>query len=86
MGVNRIPYIVTNDGRTIRYPNPNLAINDTIKLNLVDNKVTDIAKFEIGNVAFIISGNNIGRVGVITTIDRHNGGFDIVNLKDANGK
>ena len=86
MGPNRIPYIVTHDGRTIRYPDPSLAVNDTIKLSLTDNKVAESCKFEMGNVAYIISGNNIGRVGVITARDRHQGGFDIVHVKDANGK
>ena len=37
-------------------------------------------------MAYITGGNNIGRVGVITHRDRHQGGFDIVNLKDTNGK
>ena len=56
MGPNRIPYIVTHDGRTIRYPHPDVEINDTIKLDLQDNKILAIAKFEIGNIAYIISG------------------------------
>jgi len=86
MGPNRIPYVVTHDGRTIRYPDPSLAANDTIKLDLNENKITEVCRFEMGNVAYIISGNNIGRVGVITARDRHQGGFDIVHLKDANGK
>jgi small subunit ribosomal protein S4e len=86
MGPNRIPYIVTHDGRTIRYPHPDLEINDTIKLDLNENKVVDSAKFEIGNVAYITGGNNIGRVGIITARDRHHGGFDIIHIKDANGK
>merc|ERR1711907_594016 len=30
MGKNRIPYIVTHDGRTIRYPDPSLNVLDTI--------------------------------------------------------
>ena len=38
MGPNRIPYIVTHDGRTIRYPDPSLTANDTIKLSLEDRK------------------------------------------------
>jgi len=41
---------------------------------------------EVGNVAYITGGNNIGRVGVITHRDRHQGGFDIVHLKDNNAK
>ena len=86
MGPNRIPYIVTHDGRTMRYPHPDLQINDTIKLELSTGKVLEQAKLEVGNVAYLTGGNNIGRVGVITHRDKHQGGFDIVNLKDSNGK
>ena len=31
-------------------------------------------------------GNNIGRVGTILHLERHLGSFDIVHLRDANGK
>ena len=32
MGINKIPYIVTNDGRTIRFPHPDIKKNDSIKV------------------------------------------------------
>ena len=32
MGANKIPYIVTHDGRTIRYPQPDIKKYDTIKV------------------------------------------------------
>lgn len=34
VGPNKIPYIVTHDGRTIRYPEPNVKVGDSLKLNL----------------------------------------------------
>ena len=34
MGANKIPYIVTNDGRTIRFPHPDIKKNDSIKVFL----------------------------------------------------
>ena len=34
---------------------------------------------------YLQSGNNIGRVGTLTTIDRHPGSFDIVHVKDTKG-
>jgi small subunit ribosomal protein S4e len=85
VGPNKIPYIITHDGRSIRFPHPDIATHDTIKLDLVQNKVSDHVKFELGNVATIIGGNNRGRVGIITARDRHLGGFDIVHLRDARG-
>jgi small subunit ribosomal protein S4e len=39
MGVNRIPYIVTNDGRTIRFPHPDIKKNDTIKVTFLYPKI-----------------------------------------------
>ena len=32
MGENKVPYIVTHDGRTIRYPHPEIKRQDTIKV------------------------------------------------------
>lgn len=86
MGKNRIPYIVTHDGRTIRYPDPSLNVLDTIKLNVKTGAVNGVFRFESGNVAYLTGGNNIGRVGIITHRVRHRGGFDIVHIKDAAGK
>jgi len=85
MGPNRVPYIVTHDGRTIRYPNPDIAVHDTIKLELETGKILDVAKFETGNLVFATQGNNIGRVGVLTSRDRHLGGFDVVHVRDTRG-
>jgi len=38
LGAKGIPYLVTHDGRTIRYPDPAIRVNDTVKL-LLPNKV-----------------------------------------------
>jgi len=83
VGNKGIPFIVTHDGRTIRYPDPLIKVNDTIKFDLEINKITEFIKFEVGNVAMITGGRNMGRVGVITHRERHVGGFDIVHIKDA---
>lgn len=34
MGKNKIPYIVTHDGRTIRYPHPEIKKHDSVKVSL----------------------------------------------------
>lgn len=34
LGKNKIPYIVTHDGRTIRYPHPDIKKNDSIKVSV----------------------------------------------------
>jgi len=83
LGAKGIPYLVTHDGRTIRYPDPLIKVNDTIQLNLGTNKIDKFVKFDTGNVAMITGGRNVGRVGIITHRERHEGGFDIVHLRDA---
>jgi len=82
LGAKGIPFIVTHDGRTIRYPDPLIKVNDTIKLDLETGKISDFIKFEVGNVAMITGGRNMGRVGIIVSRERHIGGFDIVHVKD----
>lgn len=83
LGPNKIPYIVTNDARTIRFPDPRIDINDTIRLNLESGKIEDFTKFEHGNVVLVTGGNNVGRIGIITHVEHHAGGFNVVHVKDA---
>jgi len=78
-----VPMIVTHDGRSIRYPDPHVKVNDTIRLNLENGKIEDYVKFDSGNLVMITGGHNLGRVGVITSRERHPGSFDIVHVKDA---
>jgi ribosomal protein S4E len=79
------PYIVTHDGRTIRYADPIIKVGDTVKVDLATGKVIDILPFNIGNLVVITQGRNTGRVGVLVHRDRHPGSFDIVQVKDAEG-
>ena len=85
MGAKKVPYIVTHDGRTIRYPDPLVQVNDTVKFNIETGKIDDFIKFETGNLAMISRGKNTGRVGVIISRERHQGSFDIVHIKDSAG-
>jgi small subunit ribosomal protein S4e len=85
VGPNKIPYIVTHDGRTIRFPNPAIQVLDSVKIDIALGTIVDHVAFETGNLALITSGNNVGRVGVIVHRDRHIGGFDIVHVRDARG-
>jgi small subunit ribosomal protein S4e len=80
-----IPYVVTHDGRTIRYPDPIIKANDTVKLDLKTNKIIGHLKFEVGNLCFVTRGANMGRIGVLVHTDKHPGSFDIVHLRDRRG-
>lgn len=86
VGPKGIPFCVTSDGRTIRYPDPLIKVNDTVQLNIHDVKITDVLKFDTGNVCMITGGHNLGRVGIITSRERHPGSFDIIHVRDVTGK
>jgi len=85
-GSKNVPYLYTSDGRTIRYPDPVIKVNDTIRLDINTNKIMDYIKFEAGNLCMVTGGRNTGRVGTMMHRERHPGSFDIVHVKDANGK
>lgn len=83
IGTKGVPYIVTHDGRTIRYPDPLIKVNDTVKFDLEQGKILDYVKFDTGNLVMITGGRNMGRAGVIVHREKHIGGFDIVHVKDS---
>ena len=85
LGKNKIPYIVTHDGRTIRFPHPDIKGGDTIKLNLETGEVDQWFKLENGQVAIMTGGNNTGRVGVISHIEKHQGSYDVAVIRDSKG-
>ncbi|KAJ4767259.1 40S ribosomal protein S4 [Rhynchospora pubera] len=84
-GKKGIPYLNTYDGRTIRYPDPLIKANDTIKLDLETNKIVDFIKFDVGNVVMVTGGRNTGRVGVIKNREKHKGSFETIHIQDATG-
>merc|ERR1712200_112450 len=84
-GPKGTPYLYTNDGRTIRYPDPIIKVNDSVQLDIATGKIQDTIKFDTGNLCMITGGRNTGRVGTITSRERHQGSFDIVHVKDSAG-
>jgi small subunit ribosomal protein S4e len=85
VAVNGVPYVVTHDGRTLRYPHPDINAADTVKLNLKSGEIVEHIKLEPGNLAIITGGRNTGRVGQVSHREVHQGGFDILHLKDSKG-
>ncbi len=74
---------VLMDQYSIRYPDPAIKVNDTVKIDLATGKITEFIRFDTGVVAMATGGRNMGRVGVVTHRERHDGGFNIVHIKDA---
>jgi len=85
IGPNKVCYYVTHDGRTLRYIDPGVEMNDTIKLDLEKNEVMDIFKMKVDNVVYVMNGNNRGRVGVVNHISKFAGNHDLVLIKDVTG-
>ena len=86
LGAKGVPHVVTHDGRTLRYPHPAVRANDTVKFDVVNNKMVDFVKFDTGAQVMITGGRNIGRAGQIIGRERHPGGFDIVHVRDPIGR
>eukprot|EP01028_Stygiella_incarcerata_P008895 TRINITY_DN39_c0_g1_i2.p1 TRINITY_DN39_c0_g1~~TRINITY_DN39_c0_g1_i2.p1 ORF type:complete len:246 (-),score=62.77 TRINITY_DN39_c0_g1_i2:86-823(-) len=85
VGKKGVPFLVTHDGRTIRYPDPSICVNDSVKIDLASGKVVEHFKFEAGAQVMITGGANIGRVGAIAHRERHPSSFDIVYVRDKAG-
>jgi small subunit ribosomal protein S4e len=85
LGVKKIPYCVTHDGRTFRFPDPKIRVNDTVRVDLKTKKITDFVTFEAGHICMADGGHNAGRIGIITRREKHPGSFEIVHVKDLAG-
>jgi small subunit ribosomal protein S4e len=85
LGDKGTPYATTHDARTIRYPDPEVKVNDSVRVEIATGRVLDFLKFENGALAMITGGHNVGRVGVITHREPHAGSYEMVHLKDEAG-
>jgi ribosomal protein S4E len=78
-------YVATHDGRTIRYPSPDVKVGDTVKVDIATGAITEHVSFEVGNTVIVTGGHNQGRVGIMTHREKHLGSFEIIHIQDANG-
>jgi len=85
IGPKGVPYIVTHDGRTIRYPDPHVKVNDTVKIDLETGRMTEYVKLDTGVLVLCTGGRNMGRVGTLVHREKHMGTVDIVHVKDSIG-
>ena len=84
--LKKVPVVVTHDGRTIRYADPDAKVHDTVKVDIATGKILSVLKFEAGKVAMVTKGRSAGCVGVVVHVEHHPGSFDIVVCRDAAGK
>jgi small subunit ribosomal protein S4e len=84
-GQRGIPYIITHDGRSIRFPDPFIKINDTVLFDLSQKKIIDFIKFEIGSLCIITGGPSVGKIGIITHLGKNFIEEEKIKLKDVDG-
>merc|ERR1719361_1129350 len=85
LGRGGVPYIATHDGRTVRFPDPEIKVGDTIKFDLKNNRIVEFYSCDVGAPVMIIKGRNTGRVGHIQRIEKHPGSHNIAHIRDAKG-
>jgi len=83
---NEVPYVLTHDGRKIRYPDPDISVGDTLKVSIETGKITKFVKFNIGNLCYITGGHSRGRIGEIFFSEKHLAAFDIIHVRDISGE
>ena len=62
MALKGVPYIVTHDGRTIRYPDPLVKVNDTVMVDIATGKIKDFIKFDSGIITLIKISREVRRI------------------------
>jgi small subunit ribosomal protein S4e len=81
-----VPFILTHDGRKIRYPDPDVRVSDTIKVDIATGRMTKFVKFAAGNLCYVTGGHSRGRIGEVVHREKHMGDFDIITVKDVTGE
>jgi len=52
---------------------------------LTTGEIMGIIKFQNGSIVMITGGNNIGRIGILQSLEKHPGSFEIAHVRDATG-
>lgn len=85
IGSNKVCYLVTHDGRTLRYSDPEIEENDSVQLNLKTGEIDSFYKMKVNNLVYVYNGNNRGRVGIVSSITKFAGNHDLITVKDTEG-
>jgi small subunit ribosomal protein S4e len=82
VGRGGIPYIATHDGRTMRFPDPDIKVGDSVDFDFDNSEIKAFYKFEPGATVMCIKGRNTGRVGKVRKIEKHPGSYNLVHIVD----
>lgn len=81
-----IPLTHTLDGYNLKFVDPSVSIEDTVKIDISNNKVVCNLSLSVGKTAYVYSGPSSGRIGVIKRIDAAESGKKTVFMQDKLGK
>ena len=74
ISADKILVAVTHNGGIICYPDPDVKVNNTVKIDIVCGKMTgSILKFKVGAMVTLTRGRNAGRIGQLMHVERHEG-------------
>lgn len=80
-----IPFVYTSQGTSHRFSNQEIELNDTVKINEL-NEIVDFIHFEEGKEAFLIKGKNAGCIGTIVSIEKRSNGHSLIKMIDSNNR
>ena len=74
ISADKILVAVTHDGGIICYPDPDVKVNNTVKIDIVCGKMTGFSlEFKVGAMVTLTRGRNAGRIGQLMHVERHEG-------------
>lgn len=53
---------------------------------MTNMEISSVIKFNNGSSVYLTAGNNIGRIGILQSVEKHPGSYDIANVKDSQGQ
>merc|ERR1711974_129625 len=80
-----IPHVYTSQGTTHRFCDPEIQLNDTVKLNQ-KNEIVDFVHFTEGTLAYLFLGKNAGCIGTIINIEKRLNAPSLIKMKDENNR
>jgi small subunit ribosomal protein S4e len=83
-GPKGIPFLITHDGRTLRFPDPMVKTNDSVLFDIKENKIIDFIKIDNGALCMVTGGSNIGKIGLILSREKHIGREETLKIRDEN--
>lgn len=86
IGKKNIPVVYTLDGGSFRFCDQDIKSGDTVKIDIESGRIVDFIHLEVGHLALIKKGKNMGCVGIITHIEQKGFNELVIKLKDQSNR